>query len=201
MRTTILRLPHLHFVYITIVLAALLCICLLVAEMNSLQQELEHMQDQADQLQDELSKIKRYSEHYGTTPQVIASVFRESEKYGLNPAIMLELIKTESNYKPEAISGDGAKGLCQIRPVTAKATARELGLVYQAELLHDTEYSIKLGTYHLAKLVSLYKDDYHSALTAYNRGIKGLEKYVQRTGTPVSTYSSRINEGSLALAN
>lgn len=201
MRTTILRLPHLYFIYIAIVLAVLVCICMLVLEMISLEQELQQWQDQADQLKDELNKIKRYSEHYGTTPEVIASVFRESEKYGLNPGIMLELIKTESNFRPEALSGDGAKGLCQIRTVTAKATAQELGLEYQAELLHDAEYSIKLGTYHFAKLVKLYDYDYHRALTAYNRGIKGLDEYVKRTGTPVSTYSSRIREGSLALAN
>jgi len=200
-RTTILRLPHLYFIYIAIVLAALLCICYLALEKITLEQDLRHWKDQADKLKDELDKIKRYSQHYGTSPEIVAAVLRESENNGIDPAIMLELIKIESNFQPTAMSRDGARGLCQIRPVTARELARELGLEYRPELLHDTQYSIKLGTYHLAKLVKLYNHDYHRALTAYNRGIKGLNDYMKRTGTPVSSYSTRISEGSLALAH
>lgn len=199
MKTTILRLPHLYFVYIAIILAALLCICILVLEKISLEQDLLHWQDQADQLKDELTRIKRFSKHYKTTPEIVASVLRESELHGISPVIMLELIKTESSFLPHALSKDGARGLCQIRPVTAKEAAQELGLEYQPELLFDAEYSIKLGTYYLAKLVKLYDYDYHRALTAYNRGIKGMNEYIKRTGTPVSNYSSRISENSLAL--
>lgn len=199
-KTAILRLPHLYFVYIAIVLAALLCICFLVLEKISLEQDLLQWQDQADQLKDELSKIKRYSEHYQTTPEIVASVLRESELQGISPLIMLELIKTESNFQPGALSRDGARGLCQLRPITAKEVAQELGLEYRTELLLEADYSIKLGTYYLAKLVKLYNHDYHRALTAYNRGIRGMDEYIKRTGTPVSGYSSRIRENSLALA-
>ena len=201
MKTTILRLPHLHFVYIAIVLAALLCICFLALEIISLEQDLLQWQDQADELKDELSKIKRYSEHYRTTPEIVATVLRESELHEISPLIMLELIKTESNFQPTALSGDGASGLCQIRPITAKGIAQQLGLEYQPHYLQEAEYSIILGTYHLANLVKLYNHDYHRALTAYNRGIRGMGEYVKRTGTPVSSYSSRISQNSLALAN
>lgn len=194
------RLPYLHFVYITLVLAAILCICYLVQQQTILEQDLLHRQIQVDQLEEELNKIYRFSEHYETEPEIIASVFRESKKYDLNPLIMLELIKTESNFNPKAWSHKDAMGLCQIRPVTAKAVAEKMGLEYRPELLLDAEYSIKLGTYHLAELVDLFDQDYHKALTAYNRGIKGMQDYTKRTGSPVSSYSKKIRENSLALA-
>lgn len=201
MKTTILRLPHLHFIYISIVLAALLCICILAMDKTALEQELLQHQEEADQLREELNRIRRYSEHYRTTPEIIAAVIRESENRGVNPLIMLELIRRESNFQPAAVSRDGAVGLCQLRPVTAQEAARELCLEYRPEALVDADYSIKLGTYYLAKLVNMYNEDYHRALTAYNRGITGLNRYIKRTGSPVSRYSSQIYNNTLAPAN
>jgi len=193
-------LPHLYFFYIVVVLVAILCICYLIQEKIALEQELEQWQDKARKFQDELHKINRYAEHYQTTPEIVAAVVRECEKYAVEPSIMLELIKVESNFKPDAISKHGARGLCQIRPVTAKAVAAKMGLEYSAELLLDAEYSIKLGTYHLAELIQLFGQDYHKALTAYNRGIQGMIDYTRRTGSPVSSYSKRIQENRLTLA-
>ncbi len=200
MRKTIPRLPYLHFVYITIVLAALVFVFSLSLQNIVLEKNLLHWQNEAETLKEELNKINRYSAHYQTTPEIVATVLRESEQHKVKPTIMLELIHTESEFQPEALSPDGAKGLCQIRPVTAKLAAQELGLEYKTEFLLDAEYSIKLGTYHLATLINYYDQDYHRALTAYNRGIKGLTDYIKRTGTAISSYSSRISENSLALA-
>ncbi len=201
------RLPYLHFIYISIVLAAVLCICLLIQQQDSLRQDLYHWQDKAEhyenelnKYEDELNKINRYAAHYKTTPEIVATVFRESEKHKIDPLIMLELIRAESNFNPKARSKYDARGLCQIRPVTAKSVAKRAGVEYRPELLLDPEYSIILGTFHLAELVEMFEQDYHKALTAYNRGIKGMTDYTKRTGSPVSSYSKRIRENSLAVA-
>ncbi|MBZ4653879.1 MAG: Lytic transglycosylase catalytic [Peptococcaceae bacterium] len=193
-----IKLPRLVFFYAAIVLTAVLCICMFYLQKEALEDELLKWQEEAQRLKNELERIKRYTEIYQTSPEIIALVLRESEKYKIDPTMMLELIKLESKFTANAISPHGAIGLCQIRPETAEELARELGLPPEKELLFNAEYNIKLGTYFLSKLLDIYDKDYHKALTAYNRGPAGLLAYMKKRGTAVSTYSRRISEG-LAL--
>lgn len=207
MKAVSLRVPLLIFAYAAIFLAALLCILNLYMENAAMQQDLLRWQQRTHELNMELERITRYNDNidrltkeYGTSPEITAAVLRESEKYQLNPSVMFELIKLESDYDPRAVSSHNAYGLCQIRPVTARELSRELNLIYSDELLFDTDYNIRLGAYYLSKLLKYYGNDYHQALTAYNRGPAGLERYQKRTGTAVSSYSARIWEGSLVSA-
>ena len=195
-----IKIPLLIFVYTAVVLAALFCICILYQENAYLKQDLQKSQEETTQLKEELVKINRFSEIYRTSPQIVAVVLRESEKYEITPTIMLELIKTESDFNPQAVSKFGARGLCQIRPVTAKELSQELKLNYGENHLFDTNYNIRLGTYYLAKLLQSNNGDYHRALTAYNRGPRGLEIYMKNKGTAISRYSQRINSKSRQLA-
>lgn len=210
-----IKLPVLIFIYAGIVLAALVCIiCTLYQEKAYMEQELLKWQNEASQLREEasqfkneaselkneLSKIYQYTHVYQTKPEIVATVMQESEKFGINPAIMLELIKTESNFNPLAVSRHGATGLCQIKPTTARVLSQELNLVFGEKKLFDIRYNIHLGTYYLSKLLAVYNMDYHQALTAYNRGPKGLEKHIKNKGTAISTYSKKINHNSIELA-
>jgi soluble lytic murein transglycosylase-like protein len=47
-----------------------------------------------------------------------------AKKHGIDPALLAGLVKTESNFNPNAQSGAGAKGLTQLMD----ATARGLGV-------------------------------------------------------------------------
>lgn len=198
------KIPLLFLLCSALAFAAIFCYCELYQENRTikqeLKQELQKKQEELDQLKEELNQLKRFSEIYGTSPQVVAVTLRESEKYGINPMIMLELIKAESNFDPKAVSKDGARGLCQLKPVTAKELSRELGINFGEKTLFDIDYNISLGTYYLAKLLHRHNGDYHRALTAYNRGPKGLEIYIKSRGTAVSRYSERISSRSLQLA-
>lgn len=200
MKVAKISLPQILFVFTTIVLACLLCICILALDNSNKDQDIMKWQNEASQLKNELARIKRYTHLYNTTPETVATVIRESEKNGIDPGIMLSLIHTESSYNPKAKSPDGARGLCQIRPSTAKSLAKDLGLDYQYELLDDPEYSITLAAFYLANLLQMHDYDYHKALTAYNRGPKGLQSFIRKTGSAVSTYSRRVSENSLLLA-
>ncbi|MGI6607018.1 MAG: lytic transglycosylase domain-containing protein [Peptococcia bacterium] len=198
------EIPWIFFLCTVLVFAAIFSYCELYQglcqEKNSLNEQLIKIREEVQQLEEELLKIKRYAEMYGTTPEVIAITLRESEKYGITPTIMLELIKTESDFNPTAVSIADARGLCQIRPMTAKELCRELGVEYQQKKLFETEFNISLGAYYLAKLLKSYNGDYHRALTAYNRGPMGLENYMQSRGTAVSRYSQRISSRGFQLA-
>lgn len=200
MRIASIKVPQILFIYIIIVLAIILCFYNLALEKMKLEEDVLRWQDEAAQFKNELERIKRYSETYNTSPEIISVILRESELRGVKPSIMLELVKTESNYQPGAVSHHGAVGLCQVMPPTARSLSGELGIPYEYELLRETEYNIILGTYYLSKLLTANNGDYHKALTAYNRGPGGLQKYLDRTGTAKTRYSLRISGGSENMA-
>lgn len=192
MKAIRIRLPHLLFIYTAIVLAALLCICLFYMEKAALEEDLLKWQNEASELKQELKKLKRYTQVYDTDPDIVALVLNESERYNMDPGIMLELIKTESDFNPKAVSPQGALGLCQIMPQTGKELAAELQIPYYDGILFKQEINIRLGTYYLAKLLQTHDNDYHKALTAYNRGPTGMLNYMKQNGTAVSEYSMGI---------
>jgi len=189
-----IRLPHLLFFYTALVLAAILCLCFLYMEKKALEEDFLNWQREAQEYQE---KINGFARTFGASPEIVAAVFRETELYDIDPPLMLELIKTESDFKPEAVSSHGAVGLCQLMPVTARELAGELGIDYDYDYLFVPEYNIKLAAYYLSKLLARHDQDLHKALTAYNRGPTGLESYMQRTGTAKSSYSIRISRNSL----
>lgn len=188
-----IRLPLLLFFYTAVVLATLLCICLLYLEKEAMEQDLLKWQQKTMELHNELERINRYAKDYETTPEIVAAVIRECEKYDIEPKIMLELIDLESDFNAQAVSSHGAAGLCQIRPFTARELARELGLEYSYEQLFNSDYNVTLATYYLSKLLKMHEQDFHKALTAYNRGPTGLKNYIARTGQAASSYSLRIS--------
>jgi soluble lytic murein transglycosylase-like protein len=206
MKAVSIRTPILVFAYTAIVLAALFCICTLYLENDMLYMKNETMEQdilewerKTQELNNELEKINRYTQNYGTSPEVVAAVLRESEIFDVDPAIMFELIKLESDFDANAVSSHGAIGLCQLRPLTARELSRDLGVTYSDEMLYDIDYNIMLAAYYLSKLLETNDNDYHKALTAYNRGPTGLQNYIARTGTAVSSYSARIFKENLAF--
>jgi soluble lytic murein transglycosylase-like protein len=206
MKAVSIRTPILVFAYTAIVLAALFCICTLYLENDMLYMKNETMEQdilewerKTQELNNELEKINRYTQNYGTSPEVVAAVLRESEIFDVDPAIMFELIKLESDFDANAVSSHGAIGLCQLRPLTARELSRDLGVTYSDEMLYDIDYNIMLAAFYLSKLLETNDNDYHKALTAYNRGPTGLQNYIARTGTAVSSYSSRIFKENLAF--
>ena len=66
-------------------------------------------------------------------------------KHGVDPAFVRAVIHAESHFNPQAISNQGAQGLMQLMP----ATARELG-VTNSLIAHQ---NIQGGVKHLAKLL------------------------------------------------
>lgn len=68
-----------------------------------------------------------------------------SKKYGVDKSLMFALIKAESNFKPDAVSIKGAKGLTQLMEETANWCASKIG--YDNLNLFDPKTSIEIGVY------------------------------------------------------
>lgn len=83
-------------------------------------------------------------------------------------SLVKAVIKTESNYNPNAVSKKGAMGLMQLMP----ATARALGITNP----FDIQENLKGGVSILKRLLEKYDGDYKMALAAYNAGEKAVTK-------------------------
>lgn len=86
-----------------------------------------------------------------------------AKRYHLDPALLHAVIKTESDFRQDAVSRKGAVGLMQLTPDTA-ATLR----VADA---YDSLQNIRGGAKQLRHLLNLYEGDLTLALAAYNAGV------------------------------
>jgi len=97
-------------------------------------------------------------------------IFTYAEANAVDPYLVAAIIRTESGFRPDATSGQGARGLMQIMPETGRWAASRLGLEFTPDALYDPEYNIKLGTWYLAELLREFAGDPVLALAAYNGG-------------------------------
>ncbi len=118
-------------------------------------------------------------------------VHEAASQYNIDPALLQALVATESGFEADAVSPQGAVGLMQLMP----ATARLLGLKGdpRASLqlkLSDPSVNLQMGTGYLRYLINLFPGQIELALAAYNAGegtvkragnrLGGLKKTTQR---------------------
>jgi len=102
-----------------------------------------------------------------------------------DPSLTLSVIRQETEFDARAVSGAGARGMMQMMPATARATARQLGLPYAFEwLTDDPDYNMRLGMAHLQEVVDDYDGSLVMALAAYNAGGGRVRRWVQEYGDP-----------------
>ena len=108
-----------------------------------------------------------------------------AERYGVEVDLILSLVKRESTFNPKAVSPNGAVGLLQLMP----PTARELGLKvpsYQNvrkptpnpnvdERFHPLK-NLDAGVKYLHDMLKRYDGDYSLSLAAYNVGPGNVRK-------------------------
>ena len=104
-----------------------------------------------------------------------------SLKYNVEEALIYAVIKTESNFKPQAVSSAGAKGLMQITPETFKWLQKKRGVKGLEESdLFDPNVNIEYGVYFISLLIKIY-DDEKVALSAYNAGMGNVDKWLSNS--------------------
>ena len=121
-----------------------------------------------------------------------------SIRYNIDPAFVRAVIHAESHFNPKALSKQGAQGLMQLMP----ATAKELG-VKDAFI---AEQNIQGGVKHLARLLTKYKGNPRLASAAYNAGEGAVKRfggvppyaetrvYVERVEILRHRYKNQANE-------
>ncbi|MCP8616882.1 lytic transglycosylase domain-containing protein [Salirhabdus salicampi] len=123
----------------------------------------------------------------------------EAQKYDIDPFLVYELLKVETGktFDPELVGPKTkygrAYGLGQFMKNTAPWVADMGNLPYKDELLFDPYYSIQLTLVYLDFLYDRY-GNWNEALTAYHRGMGGLQQYQQENGHAKSWYAVKIQK-------
>lgn len=97
--------------------------------------------------------------------------------------LVLALIRQESQFRVNAKSPVGARGLMQLMPATAKNIARKAKVRYsRARLTQDPNYNMTLGQLYLGDLLKNHENSYVLALTSYNAGPSRTKRWIKEFG-------------------
>lgn len=109
----------------------------------------------------------------------------ETPDGGPERALLLSVARQESNFKVNAKSPSGARGLMQLMPATARAMARHTRTKYsRSRLTKDPVYNLKLGRAYLKWLLRRYDGSYLLAVAAYNAGPAAVNRWIRELGDP-----------------
>ncbi len=104
-------------------------------------------------------------------------IYKYSDDYNVPKSVILAMIKVESNFKEDAVSGAGACGLMQLMPDTFTWLASTLGENVTDDQIFDPEMNIKYGTYYVSTLYSKL-GNWENVYAAYNAGLGNVNKWL-----------------------
>ena len=113
-------------------------------------------------------------------PSTYSSVAEKcAEKYGVDKSLVMAIIKAESNFNKDAVSGKGAKGLMQVMDETGQWCAAQMQ-TDQPDLF-DAKTNIETGTFYFSYLLKKYDGNEKNAVAAYNAGHGNVDKWLSDT--------------------
>lgn len=119
-------------------------------------------------------------------------VYDESRRYKLDYRLVLSLMKIESNFRHNAISKKGARGLLQVKPSLARYVAEDAGVCWQGdETLDEPEKNIKIGVHAFSRLIKDFKNII-MALHAYHVGPTKLREIISKKKIPKNVYLNLV---------
>ena len=104
-------------------------------------------------------------------------VNKYAEQYGVEENLIYALIKAESNFNPNAVSHQNAKGLMQLMQSTAEDLAKKSKINLNNDNILEPDINIQLGTQYISTLLNKY-ECVEVALAAYNAGSGNVDKWI-----------------------
>ena len=120
------------------------------------------------------------------------SIHDIAEQENIDVEVAYGLVRTESTFRPRAVSYAGARGLTQVLPSTARWMMPE---IKQASQLFQPETNLRVGFRYLRYLIDKYEGDTELALLAYNRGPGTVDRILDRGGDPDNGYATKVLRG------
>lgn len=131
-------------------------------------------------------------------------ILDSSKRHGVDPYLVSAIIKCESNWDASAASSQGAQGLMQLMPETARdMISKKLvdGSEYDPNNLTDAKTNIEFGCAYLSYLLKYFNGSVERAIAAYNAGMGNVDNWAkQRTALrnaitfpETQAYLARVN--------
>jgi soluble lytic murein transglycosylase len=99
--------------------------------------------------------------------------------------LVYAVVRQESAFRPGAMSHAGARGLMQLMPATARATAQNVQLPFSVQrLTSDPLYNATLGAHHLGELLDRLDRSYVLTFVGYNAGPGRAWEWIETYGDP-----------------
>jgi soluble lytic murein transglycosylase len=111
-------------------------------------------------------------------------ILASANRHRVNPYLVAAVIEAESDWRADAQSAVGARGLMQVMPSTAEELARRSrvdGERFPPESLSDPAVNIEYGAAYLRYLVERYHE-IERALAAYNAGLAKVDSWIEGGG-------------------
>lgn len=117
-------------------------------------------------------------------PQAFAEIVDEtSRRTDLDSSLLWAIMKTESAFRPDAISRVGAGGLMQIMPHTARKLAAELKLdLFRVEQVFQPRTNLRLAGHYLRSLAYKFRGQLPLIAAAYNGGPHNVARWLDFRG-------------------
>ena len=108
------------------------------------------------------------------------NIITYSQRYDVDPHLVAAVIRTESNFKEDAVSHKAAIGLMQIMPETGIWIAENMELKdFEVKKLDDPEINIAMGCWYLNNLNNEFEGNIELVLAAYNGGRGNVQKWLK----------------------
>jgi soluble lytic murein transglycosylase len=112
--------------------------------------------------------------------QIVGDTSRRSE---LDSSLLWAIMKTESAFRPDAISRVGAGGLMQIMPHTARKLAAEMKLdLFRVDQVFHPRTNLKLAGHYLRALADKFRGQLPLIAAAYNGGPHNVARWLDFRG-------------------
>jgi soluble lytic murein transglycosylase len=124
--------------------------------------------------------------------KIANSVYEEAKDYEIDYRLVLAVMKVESNFKSDAISKKGARGLLQVKPSLAKHVSKETGVAIKSpKCLEEPEKNIRIGVSHLSWLIEKF-ENLNTALHAYNVGWGKIKSSTAEDDGPDTRFTRKV---------
>jgi soluble lytic murein transglycosylase-like protein len=141
------------------------------------------------QMVDSYAAVQRAADSAGPASRgrIDLLIERVAEHVKLAPELIRSVVSAESDYRPQAVSPAGARGLMQLMP----ETAAELGVTDS----FDPHQNLLGGSRYLKGLLDKYDGDLDRALAAYNWGQGNVDRHgLARMPDETRRYIARIRQ-------
>jgi len=108
-------------------------------------------------------------------------------KYNVDPYLVLAIIREESMFDPLKLSKTKDKGLMQLAPIMARDLAYRIGLRYTGEtMLYTPKLNIRLGTFYISRLNTLFKGNVVHTIAAYDAGMANTRSWINKENADIT---------------